>query len=615
MGNSLPAESLTAAPLGVSERLSVQPPRRIKAAFIWPFVIVLALILGAFVVTAYFLEVRVRDQALAQRVTAVGKLLEQKIDKDANLMQAVLRTMMGDRTVEAAFAKMDRQALEKEVGPLFESLRSNHRITHLYFNDTDLVNVLRLHSPDEFGDVIDRATTLQARQSGQAVHGLELGPLGTLTLRLVMPWRRDAQVLGYLEIGEEIEYVVEEIRDSLSVDLFVLIDKQFLSPDQWQQGLTLVGRLGKWDRFGTEVMVAQTAAAIPAAVTDSALARLRTGTTPVVDENQRALHLALLPLHDARGRRIGDIVMVQDITALQQTFVRLMLAVTALSLLAGAGLLGLYYFSLDRVERDYRRQHDLEHQLLRMGTEHQRMLQIEKLSALGTMVGEIAHQLNNPLVGVVNLAQLAARHADDPARTRELLKEIGRAGADCHAFIESMLRFSKVSNFESKPTVMAQVIDETVLLFRQTERRQLAVEIHLPEQAVVLVIDPILLRHALFNLLLNAAQASADDGRIVIALAAAAHPESAAPGWLLSVTDHGKGIAPELMDKIFLPFFTTRSDGTGLGLPVVQHVALLHGGYVSVRSAADTGTQFALWLPQQTKLQPNKLADESEPVA
>jgi len=576
-------------------------PRRVKAAFIGPFVIVLVFILGAFVATAYFLEVRVRDQALGERVAAVAKLVEQKLDKDANLMQAVLRTMMGNSAVEAAFVKMDRQALEKEVGPLFESLRTDHRITHLYFNDAELVNVLRLHSPNEFGDVIDRATTLQAKRTGQAVHGLELGPLGTLALRLVMPWRRDKQVLGYLEIGEEIEYLVEEIHDSLSVDLFVLIDKQFLSPDQWQQGLTLLRRMGKWDRFKSAVMVAQTAVGMPDALTDSALDDMRGGVPQVFDEGKRALHVAVLPLIDARGRRIGDLMVVRDITALQQTFSRLILAVTLLSLVAGAGVLGVYYFSLERVERDYRRQHDLEHQLLRMGTEHQRMLQIEKLSALGTMVGEIAHQLNNPLVGVVNLAQLAAREADDPARTRELLKEIHRAGADCHEFIESMLRFSKVSSFESRPTAMAQVIEETVLLFRQTERRQLPVEIHLPEQPVILTIDPILIRHALFNLLINAAQATLGDGAIVIALVPAANPDSGAPGWLLSVRDHGRGIAADILDKIFLPFFTTRSDGTGLGLPVVQHVALLHGGYVAASNQPGGGTQFAVWLPQDNE--------------
>jgi signal transduction histidine kinase len=587
-------------------------PRRVKATFIWPFAIVLTFILGAFVATAYFLEVRVRDRALADRVAAVAKLVDQKLSKDTNLMQAVLRTMMGNHAIEAAFASRDRDALLREVGPLFETLRTDHRITHLYFNSPDLVNVLRLHSPGEFGDLINRATTTKARDQGKAVHGLELGPLGTLTLRLVTPWRRSDGILGYLEIGEEIEYLVDEIRDSLSVDLFVLVDKRFLLPQQWQHGLTLLKRQGSWDRFGSQVMVAQTTG-LPSALNDSVLASLSIGGTEVFEDGSRALHLAMLPLEDASGRRIGDLVVMRDITALQKTFQRSVMAVTFLSLLAGAGVLGLFYFALDRVERDYQRQHELEHQLLRLGTEHQRILQIEKLSALGTMVGEIAHQLNNPLVGVVNLAQLAAREADDdPARTRELLKEIRRAGEDCHTFIQSMLRFSKVSSFESKPTTMAQVIEETVLLFRQTESRQLPVETRLPEQAVILTVDPILIRHALFNLLVNAAQATVGEGAIVIALDRGVSSDSGAPGWVLSVTDHGKGLAPDIMDKIFLPFFTTRSDGTGLGLPVVQHVALMHGGYVSASNQPGGGTQFAVWLPEENKLAEKNQSNQLE---
>lgn len=587
-------------------------PRRVKATFIWPFAIVLTFILGAFVATAYFLEVRVRDRALADRVAAVAKLVDQKLSKDTNLMQAVLRTMMGNHAIEAAFASRDRDALLREVGPLFETLRTDHRITHLYFNSPDLVNVLRLHSPGEFGDLINRATMAKARDQGKAVHGLELGPLGTLTLRLVVPWRRSDDILGYLEIGEEIEYLVDEIRDSLSMDLFVLVDKRFLLPQQWQHGLTLLKRQGSWDRFGSQVMVAQTTG-LPSALNDSVLASLSIGGTEVFEDGSRALHLAMLPLEDASGRRIGDLVVMRDITALQKTFQRSVMAVTFLSLLAGAGVLGLFYFALDRVERDYQRQHELEHQLLRLGTEHQRILQIEKLSALGTMVGEIAHQLNNPLVGVVNLAQLAAREADDdPARTRELLKEIRRAGEDCHTFIQSMLRFSKVSSFESKPTTMAQVIEETVLLFRQTESRQLPVETRLPEQAVILTVDPILIRHALFNLLVNAAQATVGEGAIVIALDRGVSSDSGAPGWVLSVTDHGKGLAPDIMDKIFLPFFTTRSDGTGLGLPVVQHVALMHGGYVSASNQPGGGTQFAVWLPEENKLAEKNQSNQLE---
>lgn len=556
------------------------------------------MLLTIFITTVFTLEKRVRDHDLTERLAAVEKLIHRNLDKDSNLMQAVLRALRDNLSVETALAARDRTALLAQTSALFESLRSDHRLTHLYFHDPELVNLLRLHSPAEFGDVIKRTTATLARQREQAVSGLELGPLGTLTLRTVVPWVHNGGILGYVEIGEEIEHIVEDVHENLLVDLFVLVDKRFISEQQWKYGLKLLKRDGQWARFASDVTVAQTTESMPSALDDQMLTALRTVGSQNFSQDGHVWHMSMLALTDARGQRTGDLVVMRDMTTLQYTFLRSTTIMTLLSLLAAAGVLGLYYFAMDRMERNYQRQHELEHQLLRMNTEHQRMLQIEKLSALGTMVGEIAHQLNNPLVGVVNLAQLAMREVEDPQRTRELLSEIGHAGEDCHALIQSMLRFSKVSNFESSAVQMADVIEEAAMLFRQTEGRRTPVIIQLPERAVVLIVDPILIRHALFNLLTNAAQATEGKGEIVIALASAPHPESGLSGWLLSVSDQGKGISPELMDRIFVPFFTTRKDGTGLGLPVVQHVALLHHGSVSVRALPDGGTQFAIWLPE-----------------
>jgi signal transduction histidine kinase len=576
---------------------SVRKPRRVKAAFIGPIALALTLVMCVFAVAIYLVEASVRDRDLAERSAAAAKLFEQKLGKDANLMRAVVRAMTTNRTLEKAFRDRDRASLARQTGPLFETLRAEHRITHLYFTGDDLINLYRVHSPDEFGDEIDRITMHKARDQAAAVSGLELGPLGTLTLRMVVPWRHNGKVFGYLEIGEEVEHLIDEIRDSLTVDLAVLVDKKFLRPEQWQRGLGMMQRKGDWERFTTHVALAQTSEQLPTAFDGQMLGGLLAGRNAVIEDGGRALHLAPVPLTDAGGRHIGELVVIRDIAALQATFRRSIATVTLLSLLVAAGVLGIFYVALDRVERDYQRQHDLELQILRLNTDHTRILQLEKLSALGTMVGGIAHQLNNPLVGVVNMAQLAERETGNPQPTRELLGEIRRAGEDCRAFVRRMLEFSKVSCFDSKSTPMGALIEDTVLMFRQAEDRHHPVDIRLPPEPVVLTVDPILIRHALFNLLLNAAQAAGGDDPIIISLEPGTDPEGDAAGWWLAVTDCGKVIPPEVLEKVFVPFFTTRSDGTGLGLPVVQHVALLHGGHVSAASAPASGTRFALWLP------------------
>jgi len=134
------------------------------------------------------------------------------------------------------------------------------------------------------------------------------------------------------------------------------------------------------------------------------------------------------------------------------------------------------------------------------------------------MVSEIAHQLNNPLVGVVNMAQLAERKIDDPTRIKELLDEIGRAGKDCHAFVKRMLEFTKISSFDRKPTDMNMLIEETVSLFHHSVSPRQKIVCELAEVSPILDVDPVLIRHALFNLLSNAAQVSPAGGKITISL-------------------------------------------------------------------------------------------------
>jgi signal transduction histidine kinase len=215
---------------------------------------------------------------------------------------------------------------------------------------------------------------------------------------------------------------------------------------------------------------------------------------------------------------------------------------------------------------------------------------------VGRTIGEIAHQINNPLVGVINMAQLAEREADDPVRVRQLLGEIRRAGKDCHAFLQRMLAFTRVSRSERRLTEVTALVRDTIALFQQSTDRHPAVATDLPSP-VTLDIDPVLVRHALFNLLANAGQVNPPDGTITVQLKPAAGLDRR-PGWSLAVIDQGPGLTDAVQEKLFTPFFTTRPTGTGLGLAVVQHVAILHEGEATGGNYPGGGAIFALWLPK-----------------
>ena len=245
----------------------------------------------------------------------------------------------------------------------------------------------------------------------------------------------------------------------------------------------------------------------------------------------------------------------------------------------------------------YSRQRKAESQFAKLSTDHERLVQIEKLSAMGQMVSEIAHQLNNPLVGVVNLTQLAEREADDPLRTRELLGEIRKAGDLCRGFVQRMLRLNQVARFEPQAVQMKALVQETIAFVQQSMDSHPNVSFEAPDGEVMLAADPVLIRHALFNLIHNAAQAGPG---LPVAVALSAELRSGIPGWRLAVADSGPGMTPEVAAKLFTPFFTTRAGGTGLGLSVAQHIALQHGGSISAENKPGGGALFTVWLPAQS---------------
>ena len=568
---------------------------RVKAPILVPFTLVLVFVVGVFVATAYVFEKRQHSRDLSSSARAVEELFARELARDTMMMRGILAAVTRNEDIKTTFLAGDRQALSRLVRPLFENLRQGQHVTHFYFTGPDRVNFLRVHQPGRHGDMINRVTTLGAEATGEITDGVELGPLGTLTLRVVFPWMHDGKLIGYLELGEEVDPIIAEIRNIVGVDLEVIIYKKHLNRRQWETGMKMLGRQPEWDRFRRSVGIGAKTGEFPAVLTNLVDEGDHPYGVPLELKGEgKTLSVAFLPFYDAAETELGDMVVLRDVTELQKFFFNSMGLIAVLCVLAGAAAFVLFYFILDRVERDYRHQREVESQLSTLSREHERIVQMEKLSAMGMMVGEIAHQINNPLVGVVNMAQLAEREADDAVRTRELLGHIRKAGEHCRAFLQRMLQFTTISRSARKATDMKTLIDDTVTLFQQSTKGSAHVETVLPDDAVTLQVDPVLVRHALFNLLSNAAQADRNDGTITVSLAPS---EDGSPDWILSVSDRGPGLADDIKDDIFKPFFSTRAEGTGLGLPVVQHVAMSHGGTITATNTASGGACFALRIP------------------
>lgn len=589
---------------------------KVRLRILLPFAILLVFVITLFLTSTYFAEKRRSETELLRHAQAVETLFRHELEADASLMHGALATVTQDKGLQTAFEARDRQGVLRRVEPLFGSLKRDHNVTHLYFTDPNRRNFLRVHSPAAHGDIIGRATTLRAERTSDIAYGLEMGKFGTLSLRAVQPWTDGDRLVGYVELGHEIGHFIEEIHEILDVDVLAIVYKEFVNKEGWEAGAELRGHASPWQNFRTTVSVARTMDNIPPAL------------APYLERDGHSHHTLLnlasgglrsnvtfLPMQDASGRDIGDLVVIRDATADYATFRNSMLVTSSSATVAGCTVFIIFLMTLQRVERDYRHKKQVEAQFSKLSREHQRIVQVEKLSAIGMMIGEIAHQINNPLVGVVNMAQLAQRNTDESAQTSELLENIINAGKHCQAFVKRMVEFTRISRSEYQKTAICDLIRETTELFRQSAESHPQLELACPDAQVDIEIDRVMIRHALFNLLTNAAQANdletKGDGlrrAIKVSLFPLRREEDGEAGWCIAVEDEGPGLSEEVRKNLFTPFFSTRPDGTGLGLPVVQHIASLHGGSIKGTNRPDGGARFEFWLPEH---RPESKSDEA----
>ena len=249
-----------------------------------------------------------------------------------------------------AFLAGKRSELSAMAQPFFERMRSKYRITHFYFHRKDQVCFLRVHSPGRFGDLIERFTMKGVVSTGKPFYGIELGPLGTFTLRTVHPWIVEDRLEGYIELGMEIENITRLIRQALNLELLVLIEKKFLNREGWEAGLKILNRKGNWDLFRDFVIVDRTMEATSVLDKKLLLHNKDDGEIFSVEIGSSHYKGEFNDLVDAGGRRVGEIVSMMDVTAQHKNLQVLVLTIVGISLIVGGGLLLFFSSFIGKIQ-------------------------------------------------------------------------------------------------------------------------------------------------------------------------------------------------------------------------------------------------------------------------
>jgi PAS domain S-box-containing protein len=234
--------------------------------------------------------------------------------------------------------------------------------------------------------------------------------------------------------------------------------------------------------------------------------------------------------------------------------------------------------------------------------------QAQKLEALGTLAGGVAHDFNNILSIIIGYAELAKMDTQPDSRLWKKLQQILDAGGRAKELVTQILAFSRRSEYQKLPIQLPIIIKESMKMLRPSLPSTIEIKTELESKSAVLA-DPTQMHQVLMNLCTNAAHAMRDKGGMLeVALSDTTltreniqPPDSLKPGVYvqLKVKDSGHGIDPKIIDLIFDPFFTTKGlgEGTGLGLSVVHGIVKSHGGTIKVESTVGEGTVFTVLIP------------------
>jgi len=394
----------------------------IRAFLLIPLSLTIVILLGTFVIALNQMHNRYVNAEVRKSVDEVSQLFQTELEEDAGLLEIIIGFLEKDKNLQDAWLAGDRESLLGYALPIFEDvhskhedIRSQHDVTHFYFHGLDRVNFLRVHKPQRHGDYIDRFTMNQAVSSGKDAWGIELGPLGTFTLRYVYPWVIDGKLSGYIELGEEIGHITPELAEITGAELFFVINKSYLNRGDWEDSLKMLGQTGNWDRYSDVVVIDSTMEDVPSAI-GTEMQRHLVDHEDFLFKAKGAQNYfgGFVPLYDAGGTKVGDIVVLKDISTLQASLRGLLISVTGICSTVSIFLLVLFYLYAGRIGQQLE---ETRNGLLTEIEEHKQSK--KKIQNQKEFLDSVLRSLTYPLY-VINANDYTVKLANPEANADEL---------------------------------------------------------------------------------------------------------------------------------------------------------------------------------------------------
>lgn len=352
--------------------------RNIRRQVLVPLSLTFIILTISFIYTSYRIRMDDYERGIAHRYKRVQHILKSLIGDRTRFMTSSIAFIAEQQQFQDAMRSKDRQALLQFGHPILKRLFSQQQITHFYFYDPNGAIVLRVYDPQDTSASPMRHTRQQAMARGETVSGLELGRNGTFTLRVVYPWKVHGKLIGYIELGQEYDHILQELRAVTLIDFAVALDKKQLDRESWEHGMKLLGRPADWNLLQERVLSDQTVTLPPTAV--AALLETGKGEKKQAEQiriNNRTYGARSFPLQDIVQNEVGRFILINDLTDSIASFRLFITQILAFSLLVCTGLFTYSYRLLGQVDQHLRENREQLNRELEQRAETNRQLEEE----------------------------------------------------------------------------------------------------------------------------------------------------------------------------------------------------------------------------------------------
>ena len=565
---------------------------RIRKRILIPLTVSFLALLAGAIASMHWLQQSNLEKDTERTLDTAKEVFKLELEKEALRLERLAGIVNGNEQLERRWQDRDRQGLLLAAEPLFEDIKARFGVTHFYFHNTDGVNFLRVHTPSRHSDTITRFTMHDAIKTQEASWGIELGPLGTLTLRMVAPWMIGGEIAGYIELGKEIGHIAPHLKraiDAANRDVGDIIVLKNIS--ERQAALRTLWFIIAGSGGATAVVLIVFFSYFPRGIENKLLATRDELTEKMQEQEKTAVSLMENERRlkkEVEQRLIAEAELEKRVHELEN------IRAASLNMMEDA--------------EHARSETEQANRQLKAAVEKANLMAgeaVEANRAKSEFLANMSHEIRTPMNSIVGFSDILAEE-DLSDEQKMYIRNIQVSGQNLLHLINDILDFLKIEagklDTEMIECDMAPLLENIDSQMRPpANKKNLDFKVlqcgQLPSQ---LRTDPSRLCQCLINLVGNAVKFT-ENGHVYVNVSM----EKADDGALIrfDVEDTGIGISKDKLETIFESFTqadgsTTRKyGGTGLGLTITRQLSQLLGGGLTVKSRPGKGSVFSLTIP------------------